>query len=113
MSLRRGLLRVIVMLWAVLQLGAPAIAASADADATLAAAGARAHVEGGATSSCIRIHDTECVFCQYLAVGASPAAGRAHELPAIAQVAAPAPELGAPHRVSLRGIAIPRAPPLA
>ena len=55
-----------MMLWAVLQLAAPTVAATADAQATAASAEAHAHVEARSGADCIRVHDTECVFCQLL-----------------------------------------------
>jgi hypothetical protein len=101
-----------MMFWAVLQLGAPTLAASADAVVSAASVGAHAHLESRTSSSCVRVHDTECVFCQFLSMGASPAASPIPELPPVAQVALAAPELSTPHRAPLRGAAIPRAPPL-
>jgi hypothetical protein len=100
-----------MMLWAVLQLAAPTAAATADAQATAASAGAHAHVEARTGANCVRVHDTECVFCQFLSMGASPAASPIPDLPPVAQVALAAAELVAPHRGTLRGIAVPRGPP--
>jgi hypothetical protein len=100
-----------MMFWAVLQLAAPTVAASADAVATAASAGAHAHIEARTSSNCVRVHDTECVFCQFLSMGATKAASPIPEVPVVAQVARAADELAAPHRATLRGVAIPRAPP--
>ena len=102
-----------MMVWAVLQLAAPTVAATADAQATAASAEAHAHIEGRTGANCIRVHDTECVFCQFLSMGASPATSPIPDLPPIAQVAHVAAELVAPRRSAPRGIANPRAPPAA
>ncbi|MFL5560602.1 MAG: hypothetical protein ACJ79K_03920 [Gemmatimonadaceae bacterium] len=108
---RRGFFRAIVMLWAVLQLAVPTLAVSADAVATTASIGAHAHVEATTDASCIRVHDAECVFCQFLATGAAPAASPVPDVPGVVDVAQAFDELAAPHRGALRGIANPRAPP--
>jgi hypothetical protein len=113
MSPRRGVIRVVMMLWAVLQLAVPTLAVSADAAATSASIGAHAHIEATTGASCIRVHDAECVFCQFLSNGASPAASPVPDMPAVAQVATAVEELAAPRRAAMRGIAIPRAPPVA
>ena len=101
-----------MMLWAVLQLAVPTIAVAADAAATSASIGAHAHVEATTGASCIRVHDAECVFCQFLSTGAAPSASPVPEMPPVAQVAPAMPELAAPRRASVHGIASPRAPPV-
>ncbi len=113
MSPRRGFARVIMMLWAVLQLAAPGVAASADAVASAANASAHAHIEATTGSTCVRVHDTECVFCQFLATGAAPVTSPVPQLAAVLRVEHATTEWAAPRRESLRGIAIPRAPPIA
>lgn len=100
-----------MMCWAVLQLAVPTIAVAADAAATAASRGAHAHVEATSDASCIRVHDAECVFCQFLSAGAAPAASPVPDLVPVAQVAEAIEELAAPRRAALRGIAVPRAPP--
>jgi DUF2946 family protein len=102
-----------MMLWAVLQLAAPTVAATADAQATAASAEAHAHVEARSGTECIRVHDTECVFCKFLSMGAAPAASPIPDLPPVVQVAHAGAELVAPRRGTPRGIANPRAPPAA
>jgi hypothetical protein len=99
------------MLWAVLQLAVPTLAVAADAAATTASIGARSHIEATSDASCARVHDAECVFCQFLATGAAPAASPVPDLPGVVDVAQAFDELAAPHRGALRGIANPRAPP--
>lgn len=111
MSPRRGLLRGLVLLWAVLQLAVPTLAVAADAAATAASIGAHAHIEATTDASCIRVHDAECVFCQFLSAGAAPAASPVPDLPAIIEIAQASEELAAPRRAAMRGVAIPRAPP--
>ena len=111
MSPRRGLLRGLVLLWAVLQLAVPTLAVAADAAATSASIGAHAHVEATTDKSCIRVHDAECVFCQFLSAGAAPAASPVPDLPTIIEIPQAFEELAAPRRAAMRGVAIPRAPP--
>ena len=111
MSPRRGVLRVIMMLWVVLQLAVPPLAVAADAAATAESRGAHAHVEATSDASCVRVHDAECVFCQFLSAGAAPAASPVPDVPPAVHVAQAESELAAPRRESLRGIAAPRAPP--
>src|SRR6476646_8740750 len=101
MSARRGAFRVVMMLWAVLQLAVPPLAVAADAVATAESRGAHAHVEATSDASCARVHDAECVFCQFLSAGAAPAASPVPDLPAPAQVAQAAEELMTPRRVVL------------
>lgn len=111
MSPRQGVLRLVMMLCAVLQLAVPPLAVAADAVATAESRGAHAHVESTSDASCTRVHDAECVFCQFLSAGAALAGSPVPDLPLAAQVAQADRELSAPRRVALRGIAIPRAPP--
>jgi hypothetical protein len=111
MLLRRGPGRVIVLLWAVLQLAVPTLAVAADAAATSASVGTHAHIEASTDANCIRVHDAECVFCQFLSTGAAPAASPVPDLPAVVAVAQAFEELAAPRRAAMRGIAVPRAPP--
>ena len=111
MSPRRGAFRVVMMLWAVLQLAVPPLAVAADAVATAESRGAHAHVEATSDASCVRVHDAECVFCQFLSAGAAPAASPVPDLPPAVHVAQAERELTSPRRVTLRGIAVPRAPP--
>ena len=100
-----------MMLWAVLQLAVPPLAVAADAVATAESRGAHAHVEATSDANCVPVHDTECVFCQFLSAGAAPAGSPVPDLPPAAQVAQAERELATPRRESLRGIAVPRAPP--
>lgn len=100
-----------MMLWAVLQLAVPTIAVAADAAATSASIGAHAHVEATTDASCIRVHDAECVFCQFLSTGAAPTANPVPEMPAVAKVAPAMAELASPRHAAVHGIASPRGPP--
>jgi hypothetical protein len=101
-----------MMLCAVLQLAVPPLAVAADAVATAESRGAHAHVESTSDASCARVHDAECVFCQFLSAGAAPVGSPVPDLPPAVQVAQAERELAAPRRVSLRGTAVPRAPPV-
>lgn len=100
-----------MMLWAVLQLAVPTVAVAADAAATSASIEARPHVEATTDASCIRVHDAECVFCQFLSTGAAPSASPVPEMPPVAKVAPAMAELASPRRAAVHGIASPRAPP--
>ena len=102
-----------MMLWAVLQLAVPPLAVAADAAATAESRGAHAHVEATSDASCSRVHDAECVFCQFLSAGA--AAGSATVAGADPVVGEPAIALDfvAPEPGATRGALLPRAPPIA
>ena len=109
---RRGLPRVVMMLWAVLQLAVPTLAVAADTAAMTASAGAHAHVESRSDASCIRVHDAECVFCQLLSAGAAPArfAIAATIAAMVTQESGFSPAM--PDAAGARGASLPRAPPL-
>src|SRR6476469_1083901 len=100
MSARLGAFRVVMMLWAVLQLAVPPLAVAADAAATAESRGAHAHVEATSDASCVRVHDAECVFCQFLSAGAAPAASPVPDLPPTVQVAQAASELAVQRRAA-------------
>ena len=102
-----------MMVWAVLQLAVPTIAVVADSAATTVSAGAHAHVESRSDASCVRVHDAECVFCQFLATGAAPAGS-----PTGAAVAAVVRQTisfyaATPDAGETLGARLARAPPLA
>ena len=101
-----------MMLLAVLQLAVPTIAVAADAAATSASIGAHGHVEATTGTSCNRVHDAECVFCQFLSTGAAPSASPAADMPLLAPVTPAMGKLASPCRAAVHGIASPRAPPV-
>ena len=113
MSAPRGFSRILVVLCAALQLALPGVAALADGLASRTSVHATAHVESATERDCVRVHETDCVFCQFLSTSAAPAhcanpfvASGAHESvarqrPSLVALAAP------------RDPAIPRAPPLS
>ena len=111
MSPRRGLLRVVLLFWSVLQLGAPAIAASADAVAAAASVTAHAHVESRTGATCVRVHDAECVFCQFLSTGATLSRTAPAAVPVATRFAWAPTDLATPRTATLGGTAHPRAPP--
>ena len=84
MSPRCAGLRALVLLWAALQLALPGVAALADGVSSRTSVHATAHVESSTERACIRVHEADCVFCQFLSVGGTPAGARAARLPAIA-----------------------------
>lgn len=102
-----------MMLWAALQLAVPTLAVVADTAATTASAGAHAHVESKSDASCVRVHDSECVLCQFLSAGAAPAASgiAAPSALLVRQEISFAP--ATPDAGGTLGVSLPRAPPLA
>ena len=113
MHARRGFSHVLVLIFAALQLVVPGVAALADGLASRTSVHATAHVESGTERDCVRVHETDCVFCQYLSASASPSAG-----PALALASAPLSRVQywtdeRPRAVALRGDGDPRGPPRA
>ena len=102
-----------MMVWAVLQLAAPTLAVVADAAATTASAGAHAHVEARSDGSCARVHDAECVFCQFLSTGATPAAPPIGTAMAIVVQQTIRFSATMPDADDALDISLPRAPPSA
>ena len=98
-------------LFAALQLGLPGLAAWADARLEAASAGAKTHIESHSSPTCVRVHGSDCVLCQYLT---GPAAAAATVALAVGWSAAPAP-LGSaslPGRIGPEaGLPQSRAPP--
>ena len=74
-------------LFAALQLGLPGLAAWADARLEAASAGAKTHIESHSSPTCVRVHGSDCVLCQYLT---GPAAASATVVLAVGWSAAPA-----------------------
>ena len=108
----RAPVRALMLLWAIVQIALPTAAVVADANASTAGFTAHAHVEDKSHRACVPVHGAECVLCQYLNGLATPANGS----PAAAQIALvatpPARTLIEPRAIELRGLAIPRAPPV-
>jgi hypothetical protein len=105
--------RAFVLAWAILQLALPGIAAFADAVASRTSVHAVAHVEGSTERDCVRVHETDCVFCQFLSAPCAPAAGTGPALARFVAAAAVPPRADAPIRTASRDPGIPRAPPLS
>lgn len=60
-------MRVMAMMWAVLQFALPAVATIADGALERMSVGASAaHVESSSTASCHPAHSAECALCQFL-----------------------------------------------
>jgi len=74
-------------LFAALQLGLPGLAAWADARLEAASAGAKTHIESHSSPTCVRVHGSDCVLCQYLT---GPAAASATVVLAVGWSATPA-----------------------
>jgi hypothetical protein len=113
MLARRGLSRTLVLLCAALQLALPGVAALADGLASRTSVHATAHVESGTERDCVRVHETDWVFCQFLATSASLSAGVSLALPAVVLLPAGYPKNETPRAVVLRGDGDPRGPPRA
>jgi hypothetical protein len=112
MSPRRGWLRVVTLLWAVLQLALPS--AITIADATLAPASARfEHVEESSGTDCASVHADDCALCRYL-TNFSAEAPRAECLAHPEQIAGRPERPATSVRVAaIRALPLSRAPPLA
>ena len=107
----RGATRAIVLLWAALQIALPAVAAVADALASRTSVHATAHAESRTERDCVRVHEADCVFCQFLSASVAPASSPVPEITVrdaerVTRLAGGAP----PQRRG--GSANPRAPPL-
>lgn len=100
-----------MLLCAVLQLAVPPLAVAADAVATAESRGARAHVESTSDASCARVHDAECVFCQFLSAGAAPVGSPVPAPEAIIRHQVIAVEIDSPLIGEAGGVPLPRAPP--
>ena len=109
---RSGLMRVVALLFALLQLALPPFATVADARQERASgAVAVPHAEGERSDSCAAAHPAHCAICQFLTAAASPA--RAATAPPAAGHGAAAPEDSwvSAHGAQLTAGARPRAPP--
>ena len=105
--------RAFVLVWAILQLALPGVAALADAVASRTSAHAVAHVEGSTERDCVRVHETDCVFCQFLSAPCAPASTG----PGTPAVVAPralvaAGSVDRPRAPPRGGATNPRAPPI-
>ena len=113
MLVRRGFFRTLVLLCAALQLALPGVAALADGLASRTSAHATAHIESGTERDCVRVHETDCVFCQFLSTSAAPASCA---VPAIELAARASRPFSRPPAVALAASRLPgspRAPPLS
>lgn len=111
MPARRGLSHVIVLILAALQFAVPGLAALADGLAARTSAHATAHIESGTERDCVRVHESDCVFCQFLSTSAAPAS--AETVAALAEVVREAPPLAdsAPRVRAIARPGDPRGPP--
>lgn len=71
MMRRTRLLRLLSVVWAGLQLAAPAIGSLADARLAAASGDAVAHVESTTSTTCPVFHAPDCAICRYLS-GTAP-----------------------------------------
>ena len=100
-----------MLVWAALQLALPGTAALADALASRDGVTATAHVEDTSRASCVRVHDTECAFCQLLSTCAAPEASAAPDFVAGAEAESLDSATLTPRLEPRRGAILPRAPP--
>lgn len=105
--------RAFALVWAILQLALPGVASLADAVASRTSVHAVAHVEGSTERDCVRVHEADCVFCQFLSAPSTPAA----TTPVAAALLTPralvaAGSVDQPRAPPRDGTASPRAPPL-
>ncbi len=109
---RSGLMRVVALLFALVQLALPPFATVADAwQERASGAVAVPHAEGERSDSCVPPHGADCVLCQFLTAFAAPP-----RVATDAPAAAPPGIAPADTRVALLGAladpaARPRAPP--
>ena len=113
MFARRGLFRTLVLLCAALQLALPGVAALADGLASRTSVHATAHIESGTERDCVRVHETDCVFCQFLSTSASPAACATPAFESGSRASRPVSRPSAVALAAPRLPGNPRAPPLS
>jgi hypothetical protein len=100
----------IVVLLALFQMFAPSVAAIADA-ARLDQREVYAHVESESSSSCVVVHDDNCLLCAIATAPAGASSPTAHAAPARAAVTPVPTACFRPPWRSLSRAAAPRAPP--
>ena len=67
MAVPTGWIRVVMLLWAALQIALPPALTLMDANLASAAAGTvTSHIESTSTPACQRAHGADCAFCQFL-----------------------------------------------
>lgn len=111
MSSPRAPLRAFMVLWAIVQIALPTVAAVADSSASAAGLAAHAHVEDRSHGTCVPVHGSDCVLCQYLH-GLAAQRENSPPLPLLALASTEAARaLAAPRAVELRGLPVPRGPP--
>lgn len=113
MFARRGLSRTLVLLCAALQLALPGVAALADGLASRTSVHATAHIESGTERDCVRVHETDCVFCQFLSTSATPASCAAPAIELVARASRPVAQPAVVAVAAPRLPGNPRAPPLS
>jgi hypothetical protein len=110
---RSSPIRLVTLLFALLQLALPTLASVADArlERESESPRAAAHVESPGGSTCPRIHPADCALCQFVsAAGAAPPRPPA-PAPAPALGAAPDGDLVPSAGYAVHPVALPRAPP--
>ncbi|MFL5575530.1 MAG: hypothetical protein ACJ79S_06130 [Gemmatimonadaceae bacterium] len=111
---RTRLARLLTLLVALLQIGAPPLASIADARLereSERSPRAAAHVESHSSPQCPRVHPADCGLCQFLTALATPGRAAA-SVPASAAALAVCPEARLGARTGSRfALALPRAPP--
>jgi hypothetical protein len=112
MSPKRGAFRAALLLWAVLQIALPVVASVADAGASTTGASARAHAEDTSRRSCVPVHGVDCVLCQYLSGCAAPLAHSASNAALALAPTIPVGTLDTLRAIELRGLPVPRGPPV-
>jgi hypothetical protein len=100
-----------MLLWAIVHIAVPTIAAVADSSESASRLAAHAHIEDRSHGTCVPVHGSDCILCQYLnGLAALKGNSPSGVLFALASAQA-AGALVASRAVELRGLAIPRAPP--
>jgi len=98
-------------LFAALQLGLPGLAAWADARLEASASRATTHIESHSSPTCVRVHGSDCVLCQYLTGPAAAAATVAFAVGSSSTAGPLAPATYNVRTASKAGLPQSRAPP--
>jgi hypothetical protein len=111
MSRMRGTVRVLMSLWAIMQIALPTVAVVADAGASAAGVAAHAHVEDRSHRACAPVHGADCALCQFLTGCSAPLAHGAVEIELARTASVAIDDRALSRTIALRGLHAPRGPP--
>lgn len=107
----RGTVRVLMLLWAIVQIALPTVAVVADAGASAAGVAAHAHIEDRSHGTCVPVHGADCVLCQFLTGCSTPLAHGAIEIELARTASIAIDDCALTRTIALRGLHAPRGPP--